>query len=64
MHPTSGRDGKRPPTVSDALVEYLEELYPARCARLGDSTEEIWFRAGQNAVVEYLQKLLEQQERS
>ncbi len=61
MRDTSGRD--RVPAVSEALVKYVEEVYPARCARLGETQEEIWFRAGQNSVAEHLRKLLDEQEK-
>lgn len=43
------------PPISDALMKYLQETFPAPRPRLSDSDREIFFRVGQHSVVEFLQ---------
>jgi uncharacterized protein YgbK (DUF1537 family) len=42
------------PTIPNALVEALDEMFPVQCPRLDDTDRMIWFRAGQRAVVDFL----------
>ncbi len=42
------------PTVSKALVEYLAEVFPDRCANLTWSDREIWYKSGQRSVITFL----------
>ena len=42
------------PSISNALVEALDEMFPVQCPRLDDTDRMIWFRAGQRAVVDFL----------
>lgn len=56
------KDAQFPP-VSEAVVLRLNQDIPAKCPSLGDSEREIFFYAGQRAVVEMLTSIfLEQQE--
>lgn len=48
------------PVISDDLIQGLDNLYPQRHPDLSLSDREIWYRAGQRSVVDYL---IEQQKR-
>ena len=48
------------PLISDDLIQGLDNLYPQRHPDLSLSDREIWYRAGQRSVVDYL---IEQQKR-
>ena len=48
------------PTITDDLIQGLDNLYPQRHPDLSLSDREIWYRAGQRSVVDYL---IEQQKR-
>ena len=49
------------PAVAKPLLEHLEELFPDECPRLDMPEREIWFRAGQHAVVQVLRAEYERQ---
>ena len=48
------------PLIADDLIQGLDNLYPQRHPDLSLSDREIWYRAGQRSVVDYL---IEQQKR-
>ena len=48
------------PVITDDLILGLDNLYPQRHPDLSLSDREIWYRAGQRSVVDYL---IEQQKR-
>ena len=48
------------PPITDELIEALDVAYPNRHPDLSLSDREIWFKAGQRFVVDYL---IEQQAR-
>ena len=48
------------PVITDDLIQGLNNLYPQRHPDLSLSDREIWYRAGQRSVVDYL---IEQQKR-
>ena len=48
------------PVISDDLIQGLDNLYPQRHPDLSLSDREIWYKAGQRFVVDYL---IEQQKR-
>ena len=48
------------PLITDDLIQALDSLYPQRHPDLSLSDREIWYRAGQRSVVDYL---IEQQKR-
>ena len=48
------------PVITDDLIQGLDNLYPQRHPDLSLSDREIWYRAGQRSVVDYL---IEQQKR-
>ena len=44
------------PMLSEALIVYLEELFPDRCADLNDNERTIFYKSGQRAVVNHLKE--------
>lgn len=50
------------PAISEALVLELDKLFPDRCPTLADPDRLIWVKAGQRAVVRFLQEKLKEQE--
>ncbi len=53
------------PRITKALMAELEERFPPRYPGLDWKDREIWFRAGQRSVVDFLAELFnEQVERS
>jgi len=49
------------PTIQPDLLRYLDQLFPERCARLGESEQDIFFYSGQRAVVLYLNRIFQEQ---
>jgi hypothetical protein len=50
-----------PPPISLPLLMYLEQHFPDRCARKGQTLEDIWLEAGARRVIEHLQRIHEEQ---
>ena len=48
------------PVISDELIEGLDQVFPNRPPDLSLSDREVWYRAGQRYVVDFL---IEQQAR-
>ncbi len=48
------------PVITDELIEGLDQVFPNRHPDLSLSDREVWYRAGQRYVVDYL---IEQQAR-
>ena len=48
------------PPITDDLIQGLDEVFPNRHPELSLSDREVWYRAGQRFVVDYL---IEQQKR-
>ena len=48
------------PVITDELIQALDAVFPNRCPDLSFSDREVWYRAGQRYVVDYL---IEQQAR-
>ena len=42
------------PNINESLLQYLEELYPDKAPDLSMEEKQIWFSAGQVAVVRHL----------
>ena len=42
------------PNIDKSLLQYLEELYPDKAPDLSMEEKQIWFSAGQVAVVRHL----------
>lgn len=54
----------KPPAIPKAVVEWLEGLYPNRCARPGMSPEDIWRESGMRSVVDKVRSTYETQTQS
>jgi hypothetical protein len=54
MDTKSNIDVTRCPPISKELLDYLKELYPDRLVSLQWSEREIFFKAGQRNVVDFL----------
>ena len=42
------------PLISEELINYLEQLFPDKCADLKDTEKEIFHKSGQRSVVNHL----------
>ena len=42
------------PNLSEKMVEALEKLFPNKCPKLELTDREVWFKAGQASVAEFL----------
>jgi hypothetical protein len=50
------------PNIDESLLQYLEELYPDKAPDLSMEEKQIWFSAGQVAVVRHLKDQFKLQE--
>ena len=50
------------PLIKTNLLEALDSRFPEKSADLSWSEEEVWFKAGQRSVVNFLIKTLKEQE--
>ena len=50
------------PNINESLLQYLEELYPDKAPDLSMEEKQIWFSAGQVAVVRHLKDQFKLQE--
>jgi hypothetical protein len=42
------------PFISKEVIEYLDILFPEKCADLADNDKEIFYKSGQRSVVNHL----------
>ena len=49
------------PYLNDELLDALDSIYPSRPPDLSHTDREIWYKAGQRSVVEFLKKHQERQ---
>lgn len=49
------------PDLSRRLLERLDELYPDRCPDPSDSERDVWIKAGQRKVVNFLWDVFDEQ---
>ena len=42
------------PIISEELINYLEQLFPDKCADLKDTEKEVFYKSGQRSVVNHL----------
>ena len=42
------------PNLSEELIDYLDTLFPEKCAELNQYDKEIFYQAGQSSVVKHL----------
>lgn len=50
------------PVLTSNVIEFLNTLFPERCASLTESEKEIFYASGQRSVVKYLNRLYEEQQ--
>jgi hypothetical protein len=60
MNNNISKDSVFPP-ISEELLRALAMVYPERCAKLGETVQEIYFHAGQRAVFLHLQRIYNDQ---
>ena len=41
------------PTLSEELIDYLDTLFPEKCADLNQTEKEIFYQSGQRSVVKH-----------
>ena len=46
------------PILKEELIEYLDSLFPEKCADLTESEREIFYKSGQRSVVKHLKEKL------
>ena len=49
------------PYLNDELLDALDSIYPSRPPDLSHTDREIWYKAGQRSVVDFLKKHQERQ---
>ena len=42
------------PVLSKELINYLNEIFPEKCAELKDTEKEVFYKSGQRSVVNHL----------
>jgi len=42
------------PVISKELVDYLDAMFPDKCAELKDTERDIFYKSGQRSVVSHL----------
>ena len=50
------------PPITEDIIKYLEEVYPAKAPDISMEEKLIWFTAGQVAVVRHLKEQFKLQE--
>lgn len=48
------RDNNHLPEVPQSLLDYLDVAFPDECPSMALTDREVWFRAGQRDVVNFL----------
>ena len=52
------------PIITKEIIDYLDSLFPDKCAELDQTEKEVMYKSGQRSVVEHLlNKQSEQQEK-
>lgn len=44
------------PILSEELIDYLDTLFPEKCADLQENEKEIFYKSGQRSVVKHLKE--------
>ena len=50
------------PIISKQIVDYLDSLFPDKCAELDQTEKEVMYKSGQRSVVNHLIEKLKIQE--
>ena len=44
------------PVITEEMIDYLDKLFPDKCADLKDTDKEIFYKSGQMSVVNHLKE--------
>ena len=44
------------PVITEEMIDYLDKLFPDKCADLEDTDKEIFYKSGQRSVVNHLKE--------
>ena len=44
------------PVITEEMIDYLDKLFPVKCADLKDTDKEIFYKSGQRSVVNHLKE--------
>jgi hypothetical protein len=44
------------PVITEEMIDYLDKLFPDKCADLKDTDKEIFHKSGQRSVVNHLKE--------
>ena len=44
------------PVITEEMIDYLDKLFPDKCADLKDTEKEIFYKSGQRSVVNHLKE--------
>lgn len=44
------------PVITEEMINYLDKLFPDKCADLKDTDKEIFYKSGQRSVVNHLKE--------
>ena len=42
------------PVITEEMINYLDKLFPDKCADLKDTEKEVFYKSGQRSVVNHL----------
>ena len=42
------------PVITEEMIDYLDKLFPDKCADLKDTEKEVFYKSGQRSVVNHL----------
>ena len=42
------------PEIPESIIEYLDALFPEKCADIKETDREVFFKSGQTSVVNHL----------
>lgn len=49
------------PILNEELIDYLDSIFPEKCADLNQTEKEIFYQSGQRSVVKHLVEKFKQQ---
>jgi hypothetical protein len=52
------------PHISQELLQYLDRIYPDKCASFSEDIERIRYKSGQRSVYEHLKTVYEKQNKN
>ncbi len=46
------------PVITEEMIDYLDKLFPDKCADLKDTDKEIFYKSGQRSVVNQFKRTI------